>query len=91
MFAYYSKWIPEFSEKICPLILNNVFPLPENVEIENAIIITIDETIPFKVETDTSDFAIATTLNQVGRPVAFFQDLFLKKNIDTLQLKKHML
>ena len=47
MFAYYSKWIPKFSEKICPLILNNVFPLPENVEIENAIIITIDETIPF--------------------------------------------
>ena len=32
----------------------------------------IDEHVPFKVETDASEFAIATTLNQNGRPVAFF-------------------
>ena len=31
MFAYYSKWIPTFPDKIRPLIQNNVFPLPENV------------------------------------------------------------
>ena len=81
MFAYCSKWIPKFSDKIRPLIQNNVFPLPENalhafqnlkVEIENAVVSTIDETIPFEVGTDPSDFAIAATLNQAGRPVAFF-------------------
>ena len=81
MIAYYTKWMPKFSDKIHPLIQNNVFPLPENalhtfqnlkVEIENAVVSTIDETLPFEVETDTSDFAIAATLNQAGRLVAFF-------------------
>ena len=31
----------------------------------------VDESIPFIVETDASDFAIAATLNQNGRPVSF--------------------
>ena len=63
------------------MIQNNVFPLPENalhasqnlkVEIENVVVSTIDETIPFKVETDASEFAIASTLSKARRPVAFF-------------------
>ncbi|XP_065654838.1 uncharacterized protein LOC136081452 [Hydra vulgaris] len=32
----------------------------------------IDESIPFVVDTDASDFAIPAFLNQAGRPVAFF-------------------
>ncbi len=40
--------------------------------IERAVLITIDEDIPFVVETDASHHAIAATLNQAGRPVAFF-------------------
>lgn len=28
---------------------------------------------PLIVETDASDFAIAATLNQMGRPVAYYQ------------------
>ena len=31
----------------------------------------VDESIPFTVETDASDFAIAATLYQNGRPVVF--------------------
>ena len=42
------------------------------IEIENAVVSTIDETIPFEVETDASDFTTAATLNLAGRPVAFF-------------------
>ncbi|XP_059848515.1 uncharacterized protein LOC132406667 [Hypanus sabinus] len=32
----------------------------------------VDETIPFQVESDASDFTLAATLNQASRPVAFF-------------------
>ena len=32
----------------------------------------IDQSTPFAVETDASDFALSATLNQGGRPVAFY-------------------
>ena len=35
----------------------------------------LNENLPFVVETDASDLAISTTLNQNGRPVAFFRIL----------------
>lgn len=40
--------------------------------IAEAVILAIDETVLFEVETDTSNVALAATLNQNGRPVAFF-------------------
>ena len=76
MFAHYSKWIPKFSEKIYPLSSNDKFPwstfeLLKKV-IAGAVVQTIDSNVEFEVETDASEFTIAASLNQAGRPVAFF-------------------
>ena len=83
MFAYYSQWIAKFSDKAYPLIRNEIFPLPQPVmacfinlkeELEKAVLVTYDYSQPLSlvVETDASDVAIAATLNQNGRPLAFF-------------------
>ena len=81
MFAYYSKWIQDFSDKIRPLASADKFPLDNNAldafnllkrELEEATLHTIDESLPFEVECDASEVAISGVLNQGGRPVAFF-------------------
>ena len=80
LFSYYSQWIPEFSERIKPLTSCKSFPLsPEAVTtfdslkkiVKEAFVAAIHETMPFEVETDASDVALAGTLSQDGRPVAF--------------------
>ena len=81
MFAYYSKFIENFSDKIFVLNRNTTFPVPESVleafkrlklDLRDSTLQTIDYNREFVVETDASDFCIAATLNQLGRPVAFF-------------------
>lgn len=81
LFSYYSQWVPNFSDKIKPLTSCKSFPLSSEAQqafedlkniIAKAAVSAIDESIPFEVETDASDVAIAATLNQRGRPVAFF-------------------
>ena len=81
MFSHYSKWIPSFSEKLHPLTTVTEFPLNKiqtdafkslKEEISKSSLVSIDPTIPLEIETDASEHAIAASLTQNGRPVAFF-------------------
>ena len=85
MFAYYAKWIPNFSDKIQPLVNATSFPLDESAlsafdllkkELERATLQSIDESQPFVVECDASEVCVSATVNQCGRPVAFMLRTF---------------
>jgi len=80
-FSYYAQWVPNYADKARPLIKSASFPLTAEArlafdrikaDIAKATMHAVDESIPFQVESDASDFALAATLNQAGRPVAFF-------------------
>ena len=80
LFAYYAKWIANFSEKIKNLKNTKIFPMDEGSvtefetlkkEIAGASLSAIDDTLPFVVECDASETAVSATLNQGGRPVVF--------------------
>ena len=81
LFSHYSKWIRDFSKKVKPLNQNRKFPIEEEAleaflslkkDVESSVVCAIDESQPFELETDDSEFALAATLNQNNRPVAFF-------------------
>ena len=93
MFAYYSKFIENFSDKIYLLNRNTVFPVPDDVleafralkiDLRDSALKSIDFNQEFVVETDASDFCIAATLNQGGRPVAFFS-----RTLNGSEIKHH--
>ena len=80
LFAYYTKWISNLSEKIQPLLKATTFPLNSEAinafnmlksDMELAAFRPIDEGIPFVVECDASETTLSATLNQGGRPVVF--------------------
>ncbi|CAG2212497.1 unnamed protein product [Mytilus edulis] len=75
------KSVKRVMDKIKPFANATSFPLDSiavkafddlKSDLENASISAIDEAITFVVETDASDSAVAGSLNQGGRPVAFF-------------------
>ena len=78
MFAYYAKWISNYSSKIRPLVENKQFPIAPMVLnffkglIAESSVKVIDDELPFVIETDTSEKAIGGTLLQAERPVVFF-------------------
>ena len=93
MFAYYSKFIKNFSDKIYQLNHNEIFPLPPAVlnsfqklkeDLKDAMLVTVDYDEGFEVETDASDYCIAATLNQQGCPVAFFS-----RTLQNNEIKHH--
>ena len=97
LFFYYSKFIRNYSDKVRPLLQASTFPLNNEAidafnllkkDVANAVVDCIDESIPFTVETDASDFSIAATLNQNGRPVAFFSKTLDKHEIHHPSVEK---
>ena len=97
LFSYYSQWIPRFSDKIQPLINDPVFPLSQSAimafnklkdSIVNACIACPNNTDLLVLESDASDVALSASLNQNGKPVAFFLAPFILMKGDIPQLKK---
>jgi transposase InsO family protein len=97
LFAYYSQWIPNYSDRAKPLLECRTFPLDDScaaafeglkLSIENAVLTSIDESLPFVVETDASDNALAGTLSQNGRPVAFFSRSLSKAELRNSSVEK---
>ena len=54
----------------------------------NAVVKTIDEAIPFAVETDASNFSLDATLNQNGKPVVFFSKSLNKHEMHQPAIEK---
>ncbi|XP_026317739.1 uncharacterized protein K02A2.6-like [Hyposmocoma kahamanoa] len=97
MFAHYSKWISNFSEKVHDLTNARIFPLSDNLvknfnvlksDIAKSSIHAIDHNAPLTVETDASDHSIAATLSQASRPVAFFSRMLNKSEHNHSAIEK---
>jgi transposase InsO family protein len=84
-FAYYAKWIPDYSNKIRPLLKaqENSLPLSNDAVAtatdtlkkdisRSLLVLPIQDAGPLTIETDASGAAIGGTLSQAGRPIAFF-------------------
>lgn len=57
-------------------------------DIESSVVATIDEDKPYVIENDASNVALAATLNQEGRPVAFFSRSLTKNEIRYPSIEK---
>ena len=81
IFSYYAQWVSRYSDRIQPLIGNPQFPLSEECRTAfedvkhqkaGALIVCPNSTDTLVLETDASNAALSASLNQGGKPVAFF-------------------
>jgi transposase InsO family protein len=81
LFAYYSRWIEKFSDKIKPLTQCTSFPMTDSAitafqslksDVVNSSLASPNGRDMLVIETDASDVALSASLNQNGRPIAFF-------------------
>ncbi|XP_045104382.1 uncharacterized protein LOC123499915 [Portunus trituberculatus] len=81
LLSYYSQWIPNYSNRITPLLIVKTFPLDSvacqclhdlKEDVCRASVAALDENVPMEIESDASATSLAATLSQQGRPVAFF-------------------
>jgi hypothetical protein len=81
MFSYYSQWVSGYSDKIEPLTGGVSFPLGlaavkafELVKgcIAESCLVCPNDTEVLVLESDASDYALSASLNQGGKPIAFF-------------------
>ena len=81
LLSYYSQWIPNYSNRISPLLTVKTFPLDSvacqclhdiKEDVCRASVAALDENVPMEIESDASATSLAATLSQQGRPVAFF-------------------
>ena len=86
LFSYYAKWIPNFSKKACPLLHCNAFPLSNEAMIAfetlkndlcNASLGSVQDGVPFEVETDASDFALSAVLHKTAVLLRWCRELSL--------------
>ncbi|KAI0987727.1 hypothetical protein GJ496_006492 [Pomphorhynchus laevis] len=96
-FAYYSKWIKNFSAKVASLTGAYVeFPLNKvarkaidvlKEDISNVIVHTISENEPFTIDTDASKHSISAILFQQDRSAALATKLPLQKILAYFKIK----
>lgn len=81
LFSYYSRWVEQYSDRVNPLVSDPEFPLSQRcrdafqdikTQIANSCVICPNTTETLVLESDASDIALSASLNQGGKPVAFF-------------------
>ena len=103
MFAYYARWIPQFSESIRPLnfvVKSNEFALSETAAqtfdclkktLLQCCLSYIRDDIPFQVDCNASEHTIAATLSQSKRPVVFFSRILTQSEKSYSVIEKEAL
>ena len=100
LFAYYAKWIKQFSEKIKRLKEAKSFPLNDSQindfqnlkkEIVRAALRSVDKNMLFVIKCDALNVAILATLNQGGGPMAFMSKTLHRSELHYSTVEKNQL
>lgn len=96
MFSHYSKWVPNYSDKIRSLVATRIFPVTAKAasdfnrlkDVVKSVISAIDEHLPFVVETDASEYSTAAVLSQSASRVAFFSKTLSQSELKHSSVEK---